>query len=229
MSSQILAQCNNVASRVSSACSCILSTTSTTTVVETVTATESAEATITTTATITTGVVATEHATPTVTITNPIINGAFEGYTTTTNLLPWTGSGVASDARVEPLYPISVCGAGGYCPGGSVIIRVYPGTTRGSYFALRQDSFTAKPSTTYNVSFLYRCLNYDSSSGIDVYFKGAKVGGDRCANGNFNHIKSGIQFTTDETGAGALEFRFLNPSGLPYLYYYADDFQAKAI
>ncbi len=229
-SSSILAQCGNAASRVSSACSCILSTTSTVTVVETVTATEAAEATITTTEVITTGVVATQSATPTVTVTNPIVNGAFESYVTTNNILPWASSASqGTDGKLDILSPLSVCDTMGYCPGGQVIIRAYPPKAAGTYWSIRQDSFTAKPSTTYKVSFLYRCLNYDSTSGIDVYFKGAYVGGNKCANGNFNHITSGIQFTTDQTGTGSLEFRFMNPSGLQYLYYYADDFQAKSI
>lgn len=225
--SQILAQCGNVASSVSSACSCILSATSTVTVVETVTATEGAEATVTTTETITTGAIATEYASPTVTVTQPIVNGAFEDYLKTGNMLPWTTGGTGG--RIDIVNGVNPCSTDS-CAGGQVIIRAYPPTTGSSYISI-QESFTAKASSTYNVSFMYRCLNYDSNSRIDVYFKGALIGTtNKCINSSaFSRVTSGIQFTTDETGAASLEFRFMNPSNLQYLYFYADDFQATKV
>ncbi|KAK4120381.1 hypothetical protein N657DRAFT_658514 [Parathielavia appendiculata] len=224
--SQILAQCGNAASRVSSACSCIFSTTSTVTAVEIVTATEAAEVTVTTTATITTDVTITEHATPTVTVSQPIVNGGFEGYRTTGNILPWTTGGTGG--RVEVINGVNPCASGGYCAGGQVVVRAYPPTTGGGYASLFQESFTAKASSTYSLSFMYRCLNYDTTTSIEVYYKGAKIGTAKgCTSGAaFTRVTSGIQFTTDETGAGSLEVRFVNPSNLPYLYFYADDFQA---
>jgi hypothetical protein len=227
--SQILARCGNAASKVSSACSCILSTTSTVTVVETVTATEAAEATVTTTETITTGATATEYATPTVTVTQPIVNGAFEGYLKTGDILPWTTGGTGG--RIEVVNGVNPCSAGAaYCAGGQVVVRAYPPTAGGGYVSL-QESFTARPSSTYSLSFMYRCLNYDASTRIDVYFKGAKIGTTNgCVSGAaFTRVTSGMQFTTDETGAGSLEVRFVNPSNLQYLYFYADDFQATRI
>jgi hypothetical protein len=205
-----------------------LSTTSTVTVVETVTVTEAAEATVTTTETIATGVTATEYASPIVTVTQPIVNGGFEGYLTTGNILPWTTGGTGG--RVQVINGVNPCSSAAYCAGGQVVVRVYPPTTGGGYVSL-QESFTAKASSTYSLSFMYRCLNYDATTRIDVYFNGVKVGTtNTCVNSAaFTRVTSGIQFTTDETGAGALEFRFVNPSNLPYLYFYADDFQATRI
>jgi hypothetical protein len=70
---------------------------------------------------------------------------------------------------------------------------------------------------------------FASAHGIDVYYAGAKAGGALCVGTGsaFTRITTGIQFRTDETGVGELETRFLNPSG-NFVYYYADDFQAKA-
>ncbi|KAK4120169.1 hypothetical protein N657DRAFT_674491 [Parathielavia appendiculata] len=227
--SHMLPRCGNAASRVSSACSCILSTPSIVTLVETVTATEATEATATTTATITSGATATEYATPTVTVSQPIVNGNFEGYLTTRNILPWTTSGTGG--RIEAVNGVNPCSAGAaYCAGGQVVVRTYPPTTGSGYVSL-QESFIAKASSTYSLSFMYRCLNYDASTRIDVYFAGARIGTtNACVPGAaFSRVTSGMQFTTDETGAGLLEIRFVNPSNLPYLYFYADDFQAKRV
>ncbi|KAJ4287133.1 hypothetical protein N0V88_007755 [Collariella sp. IMI 366227] len=230
--SQILVQCGNAASRVSSACGCILSTTSTVTIVETVTATEAAEAIVTTTETITTGATATEYATPTVTVTQPIVNGNFEGYLKTANILPWNIGGTGG--RVETINGVNPCsssGGGVYCAGGSVVIRAFPPNTAGGYASI-QETFTAKASSTYNLSFMYRCLNYDANTRIEAYFQGTKIGtSNGCANtSSFTRVTSGMQFTTDETGTGSLEIRFVNQSGsLPYLYFYADDFQATRV
>ena len=114
-----------------------------------------------------------------------------------------------------------------YSGGGQVIVRVYPPTTGGGYKGFRQ-TFDGRPSTTYNVSFLYRCLNYDSQTNIQVLYAGALVGSAKCPSGNFVRA-SGIQFTTDSTGRGEFEVRFVNPSNLPYLYFYTDDFKAIAV
>lgn len=227
LASQALAQCGSAESSVSSACSCILSTAtaSTVTVVETVTATEAADATVTTTETVTSGVVATAYATPTVTVTNPIVNGDFENYLNTGNILPWTSS---STGRLEVINGVNPCTTSG-CAGGRVVVRVFPPTTGGGYLALKE-TFTAQASSTYGVSFMYRCLNYDPNTRIDVYWKGAKVGTTNgCVNSAAFTVASGIQFTTDETGTGELEIRFMNPSNMPYLYFYADAFQATRI
>lgn len=200
------------------------------TLVETVTATEGAEVTATTTETITTGAVATDYATPTVTVSQPIVNGGFENYLTTGNMLPWTAN-IDNGGTIQVINGVNPCTAGGaYCAGGQVVIRAYPPRTGSGYVSI-QESFTAKASSKYNVSFMYRCLNYDSSTRIDVYFKGAKIGTtSECINSAaFTRVTSGIQFTTDETGEASLEFRFMNPSSLQYLYFYADDFQATRV
>ena len=80
---------------------------------------------------------------------------------------------------------------------------------------------------------MYRCLNFDTNSGMEVWYNGVGVGVEKCPNINtsaFQRIAEGaIQFTTGETGRGELEVRFLNPSNLPYLYVYADDFQAVVV
>ncbi len=234
--SSILAQCDNASSRISSACSCILSsaTSAVVTVTETATVTEGAEVTATTTETVTTGVVATESANPTFTVpAQPIINGDFEAYATTGSLAPWTDTTATSGGTVQGVVGVNPCTSGAaYCAGGKTVIRVFPPTTGGRYVSVVQDPFVAKPSTTYSVSFMYRCLNFDTSSGIEVYYKGAKVGTALCPNLNtsaFQRVTSGIQFTTDATGRGSLEIRFINPNALPYLYVYADDFQATAV
>ncbi len=232
--SQVLAQCGSAESSVSSACSCILSTAtaSTVTVVETVTATEATDATVTTTETVTSGVVATAYATPTVTVTNPIVNGDFENYLKTGDILPWTDTTSTDGGQLQVINGVNPCSNSGgivSCAGGQVVIRVYPPTSGGGYLAIKE-TFTAKASSTYSVSFLYRCLNYDANTRIDVYWKGAKIGTTNgCLNSAAFTVASGIQFTTDETGAGELEIRFMNPSHLPYLYFYADAFQATRI
>lgn len=202
------------------------------TVIETVTATEAAEATVTTTETITTGATATEYATPTVTVTQPIVNGNFESYVKTGNILPWTIGGTGG--RVEIINGVNPCSNSGgvvSCAGGVVVIRAYPPNTAGGYASI-QETFTAKASSTYNLSFMYRCLNYDANTRVEAYFQGTKIGtSNGCINSAaFTRVSSGMQFTTDETGTGSLEIRFVNPSGnLPYLYFYADDFQATRI
>jgi hypothetical protein len=65
--------------------------------------------------TVTTNVEATVSvAAPAVTIpVNIVPNGAFENYATTGNLLPWTETEGVALARVEPIYPLSVCGPNG--------------------------------------------------------------------------------------------------------------------
>ncbi len=200
------------------------------TIVETVTATDVTEATATTTATVTVGAVATQSLQPTYTVpANPILNGNFEAYLTTGNILPWTDTTATTGGTVQIVNGVNPCTTT-YCAGGSVVTRVYPPKTAGGYTSLKQDSFLAKPSTTYNFSFLYRCLNFDATSGIDVYYNGAKIGGITCTStGSAFMQPTGIQFTTDATGRGSLEVRYKNPSALQYLYYYTDDFKATAV
>ncbi|KAK5660669.1 hypothetical protein OQA88_12033 [Cercophora sp. LCS_1] len=214
----ILSGCYSISSRISSACSCFLSTTvsaSTVTVYESVVSTEVAESTTTTVETTTTAVTATESAVETKIVTQPIINGDFEEYLTTGNLSPWRDSTTAAGGRVEVIN------------GGRIVVRAYPPST-GGYSSITQ-TFVAKPSTTYTMSFLFRCLNFDTSSGIDVYYAGTRIGGKTCTSNSASFDKaSGIQFTTDATGTGEMQVRFNNPSAKPYLYFYADDFLATA-
>ncbi len=201
------------------------------TIVETVTATDAAEVTATTTETVTLGAIATQSVQPTYTVpAQPIVNGNFETYATTGNILPWTDTTATTGGTLQVINGVNPCAADG-CAGGRIVIRVYPPTSGGGYTAIKQDSFPAKPSTTYNVSFLYRCLNFDNGvSGIDVYYKGAKIGAALCTSSSSAFQRaSGLQFTTDATGVGSLEVRFKNPSNLQYLYFYADDFAATAV
>jgi len=228
---EILSKCSSNDARISKACNCFLSTAtaSTVTVTETATSTEGVEATSTVFETVTADAVATVSvAPPAYTVpANIILNGAFESYATTNNILPWTVATTSgTTARVEPIYPLSVCGTNGDCPGGTVIIRAYPPTSGSGYTSMTQ-TFLGRPSTTYNVSFLYRCLNYDSNTRITVLYNGVPIGDAFCPNGNFNR-PAGLHFTTDSTGRGEFQVRFANPSNLPYLYWYADDFKAIA-
>ncbi|KAK3306718.1 uncharacterized protein B0T15DRAFT_528074 [Chaetomium strumarium] len=226
----IVSKCASNDNRISRACSCFMSTAtlSTVTVVETAVSTAVVEASSTVVTTITTNVEATVSvAAPTVTIpANIVPNGGFEDYTTTGNLLPWIETVTGGNARVEPIYPISVCGPNGDCPGGQVILRIYPPSVGSGYTGIRQ-TFDGRPSTTYNVSFLYRCLNYDTQTNIQVLYAGALAGSVKCPSGNFIRA-NGIQFTTDSTGRAEFEVRFFNPTNLPYLYFYTDDFKAIA-
>ncbi|KAK0648624.1 hypothetical protein B0T16DRAFT_427662 [Cercophora newfieldiana] len=224
----ILSQCSSDSSRLSSACSCLLTATSTLTVYESSTTTEVSQTTIVSALTSTTEVTAVAEATPTATVTQPIINGDFERYLQSGTILPWVSAGFPTGGSLDVISPLSVCSSDGYCPGGSVIIRAYPPKVANSYFAISQPSFTAKASATYDISVLVRCLNYDTTSGVEVWYKGVKAGYYNCPNGNFNK-RTGIQITTDETGVGELEMRFVNGGGLPYLYYYADDFRATVV
>ncbi|KAK4153534.1 hypothetical protein C8A00DRAFT_43541 [Chaetomidium leptoderma] len=230
----IVSQCSSNDARVSSACSCFLSTTttSTVTVVETAVSTVVPEVTNTIVETVTSNVLATTTA-PMQTVTIPpnvVVNGGFEGYLTTGDILPWVDTVATTGGRFEVVNGVNPCTSTGYCSGGRIVVRVYP-PTAGSGYTGMSETFSARPSTTYAVSFLYRCLNFDTSSGIDVYYAGVRVGRATCPAGNsaaFNRA-TGIQFTTDTTGAGELQIRFNNPTNLPYLYYYADDFQAIAV
>ncbi|KAK0724401.1 hypothetical protein B0H67DRAFT_640946 [Lasiosphaeris hirsuta] len=155
--------------------------------------------------------------------TSSIIVSVFE-----TSLLPWTDSVATTGGQLDIITGLNVCGAGGDCPGGSVVIRAYPAKTANSYLSIKQ-TLTARPSTTYAVTYLVRCLNYDTTSGMDVFYKGVRVGGNSCLDTVFNRY-TGTRFTTDLTGVGELEIRFKNgASALQGLYYYADDFQAIAI
>lgn len=170
-------------------------------------------------------------AAPAVTIpANVVVNGGFENYLTTGNILPWTNTSATTDGSVQIIRGVDPCTATGYCSGGQVVIRVYPPTTGSGYIGI-QETLDARPSTTYGVSFLYRCLNYDTNTSIEVWYDGALRGSASCpstSSASFSQA-TGIQFTTDPTGRGELQIRFTNPSNLPYLYIYADDFQATAV
>ena len=118
------------------------------------------------------------------------------------------------------------------CAGGTSVIRVYPPTTAGGfdYTAISQE-FRALSSTTYSLGFFYRCLNAAATSGIDVYYNGQRLGGVTCptvASAQFRQA-SDLTFTTDATGVGQIEVRFLNPTLSTALYFYADAFRASAI
>jgi len=157
----------------------------------------------------------------------PILNGGLEDYKTTGNLLPWNIKTPAGGS-IQTINGVNPCTAAGVCAGGSIVIRAYPPTTAGSV-SFVQD-FQARPSTTYAVSFVYRCLNFDSGSAIDVLYAGNRVGGAPCnSNGAAFVAASGILFTTDATGRGQIEIRLKSSGSTPYLYFYADDFQAKAV
>ncbi|KAK3368468.1 hypothetical protein B0H63DRAFT_488509 [Podospora didyma] len=230
----IVSTCSSNDARISSACSCFLSTatTSTVTVFATAVSTAVVEAASTVVLTVTSNVVATASAAPpAVTIpANPVVNYNFENYLTTGNILPWTDTSATSGGRVQVIDGVNPCTSGGaYCAGGRVVVRTYPPTTGGGYVGIKE-TFNAKPSTTYAVSFMYRCLNFDSSTRIDVRYAGVLVGTSNSCNAGAQFIRStGIRFTTDATGRGELEIRFYNPSNAPYLYFYADDFQALAV
>ena len=159
----------------------------------------------------------------------PILNGAFEGYLTTGSIAPWVIS--APTSQIQVLNGINPCTAGGaYCAGGSVVVRSFPPITVGGYNSLRQD-FQARPSTTYTFGFLYRCVNNNANAGIDVWYGGNRVGGIICPIGNSANFvaASGILFTTDATGRGEVEIRFINAVANSNLFFYADDFKAIAV
>ncbi|KAK0737221.1 hypothetical protein B0T21DRAFT_310036 [Apiosordaria backusii] len=229
----IVSQCSNNDDRISKACSCILSTAtaSTVTVFETAVSTAVVEAQSTVVETVTSNVVATVSVpAPAVTIpANVIVNGGFENYLTTGNILPWTDTRVSTGGRVEIVNGVNPCASATDCAGGRIIIRAYPPNAGGGYVAVRE-TFDGRPSTTYAVSFLYRCLNFDANTSIQVLYNGVVVGtASNCVNSAAFFRPTGIQFTTDSTGRGELEIRFRNPSNQPYLYFYADDFKAIAV
>ncbi|KAK3326750.1 hypothetical protein B0H66DRAFT_168333 [Apodospora peruviana] len=227
----IVSVCSANNERITKACSCFLSTAtqSTVTVFETAVSTAVAEAISTIVSTVTEKVVATTSvaAAPIVIPSNVVVNGNLESYLTTGNINPW-GIFAPTGGRVEVINGVNPCTTGGaYCAGGSVVVRVFPPTTGGGFVAM-QETFVARPSTTYNFSFMFRCLNFDTNAGMIVYYAGARVGSVNCPNINSSAFQrsTGIQFTTDATGRGELQIRFANPSNLQYLYVYADDFQA---
>ncbi|KAK0666533.1 hypothetical protein QBC41DRAFT_325533 [Cercophora samala] len=232
----IVSQCSSNDDRISKACSCILSTAtaSTVTVFETAVATAVVEAESTIVETATENVVATVSvAAPAVTIpANIIVNGAFEGYLKTGNISPWTDTLTSTGGRLDIVNGVNPCSSANgvvTCAGGQVVIRPYPPTTGSKYVAIRE-TFVGRPSTTYAFSFMYRCLNYDSGTKIDVLYKGAVVGSaNQCVNSASFSRSTGITFTTDATGQGEVEVRFRNSGATPYLYFYADDFSAIAV
>jgi hypothetical protein len=167
---------------------------------------------------------------PAVTIpSNIIVNGNFESFLTTANKLPWTDIQGGSGGRIEIINGVNPCTTGGaYCAGGSVVLRSFPPTSGGGSVGIQQ-TFVGRPSTTYNVSFMYRCLNYDGSSKIEVRYAGNVIGvANSCINSSAFSRASGMQFTTDATGRGELQVRWVNPTNMQYLYFYTDDFKAIA-
>jgi hypothetical protein len=188
------------------------------------------EETTTSTEVSTTSVVAIATATPSLVIpADPVINGDFE--VSKSSIAPWTNTSATTGGRVEIVNGVNPCTTTG-CTGGKIVIRVYPPTSgvAADYLAIAE-TFVARPFTTYSVSFVYRCLNFDASTGIEVYYQGSRAGGVTCPSGTgvFFNMATDIQFTTDSTGAGELQIRFLNPSELPYMYFYADQFAAAVI
>ncbi|KAH7629118.1 hypothetical protein B0T09DRAFT_409761 [Sordaria sp. MPI-SDFR-AT-0083] len=226
----IFSECDSASASVSSACSCHLagSTTSTVTVTETTTSTEIPEYTGTMTTTETTSVIQTVSAEATrVVPPQPILNSGLESYLTTGNISPWTDTVSTTGGQLQIINGVNPCAGAGDCAGGSVVIRVYP-PAAGGYTAIRQ-TFLARPNTSYNFSFMYRCLNYNSAAYMSVWYAGQLVpnGNVQCSTPGsaFAHPRVG-PFKTDETGVGEIEVRFHNPGGLPYLYVYADAFEA---
>jgi len=173
-------------------------------------------------------VTAVVSATPSIIVPKNVIpNGAFEQYISASQLKGWESSSSAPGGQLDVIYPLNVCSPTGDCPGGSVIIRAYPPKDPNTYLSIKQ-SFIAKPNTQYRMNILVRCLNYDQSSGLRAFYNGVLTSTAICANGNFNRVSLGF-FTTDATGVGELEIRFLNGNGMDYLYYYADDVRAEAV
>lgn len=88
-----------------------------------------------------------------------------------------------------------------------------------------------RPSTIYTVSFLLRCLNGDSQSGVELYFAEGFFGRVSCEDAGKSYFirKSGLTFKSTASGVRSFEARFLNPSGPKYSYYYALDFQARKL
>lgn len=162
----------------------------------------------------------------------PILNSGLESYLTTGNILPWTDTVSTTGGQLQIINGVNPCVGAGDCAGGQVVIRVYPPTVAGGgYTAIRQ-TFLARPNTSYIFSFMYRCLNYNNVAYMSVWYAGRLV-----PNGNVQCNTPGAAFArprvgpfvTDETGVGEIEVRFHNPGGLPYLYMYADAFEASAV
>ncbi|KAK4225977.1 hypothetical protein QBC38DRAFT_249144 [Podospora fimiseda] len=231
----ILSACSLNDIRVSKACSCFLSTatasTVTVTVVETAVSTATIEATSTIVETETSNVIATVSVAPPATTipVNVIVNGNLESYLRTGNILPWASS-APSGGRVEVINGVNPCTTGGaYCAGGQVVVRVFPPTSGASNtrWVAMTENFIARPSTTYNFSWMFRCLNFDTSAHMEILYNGVSAGKVYCPNINTSAFQRGsVQFTTDSTGNDKIEIRYWNPSALPYFYIYADDFTA---
>ncbi|KAM7187080.1 hypothetical protein V8F33_011414 [Rhypophila sp. PSN 637] len=233
-SESILSQCIADNERVSSACSCYLSTTSTVTVYETATSTAVAEVASTVIETSTTKVIATVEAVATQTVpAQPIVNAGLESYLTKGNILPWTDSVSRTGGQMQIINGINPCSNSNgvvECAGGQVVVRAFPPNTPGGYVSLKQ-TFLAKYSRTYSLSFLYRCLNHDGNTKIEVWYAGQRVGSTHNCIGStaFSRPTGGIQFTTDATGSGEIEIRFVSSGATPSLYFYADDFKATLL
>lgn len=176
--------------------------------------------------TTTTKVIATVEALATETVpAQPVLNPAFESYLTTGNINPWV---IGNTGTVQIINGVNPCVSGSECAGGQVVLRVFPPSN--SYSSISQN-FIAKPSRTYGLNFMFRCLNYNAQSKIEVWYNGQFKGStNNCmASSAFSRPTSPIQFTTDSTGQGTLEIRFVNGVGTPSLYMYADDFRATLI
>ncbi|KAM7188959.1 hypothetical protein V8F20_010371 [Naviculisporaceae sp. PSN 640] len=162
----------------------------------------------------------------------PVVNPAFESYVSTGNISPWAISNMGT-GRIEIIDGVNPCSNENgdvQCAGGRVVIRPFPQNSPNAYSSISQ-TFLAKPSTTYGLSFMYRCLNYDAGTRIEVWYNGQFKGStNNCVNtASFQRPTTPIQFTTDATGQGTLEVRFVSSGGTPYLYFYADDFKATAV
>ncbi len=232
----ILSVCRRVSSRISSACSCLLASSSssssppphiaTETVYETATSIAVSEIASTSVETLTSTVTLTTFVTPTVTVEAfmyPIVNGGFEG-----SPLPWKDSTMEKPGQTSyiPGFPVCfntdlevVCHV-------SDIMQFKP--TDIHSIDLSQ-TFTAQPETMYTLSFVFRCIEYDWQSGVEVVYNGLSIGRFYCSSHAWFEHADGVEFVTDATGEGELELRFLNLEANPRLYYYLDDVLATRV
>lgn len=179
--------------------------------------------------TSTTKVIATVEATTTRVIpAQPVIDPGFEGYLKTGTVQPWALN-TPSGGQIQILNGINPCVSGSLCAGGQVVLRVYPPTSPANSYVSISQEFLARPMQTYQLSYFYRCLNYNAAARIEVWYAGQLQGSTICATPGSAFARPTVPFTTDATGLGTLEIRFVNPGGLPYLYIYADDFRAEAV
>lgn len=162
-----------------------------------------------------------------------IVNGGFENIANTNpyNILPWTDSIAVTGGTINYINGVRpVSQNPTYVAGPDAgIIRVYPAKTGVRYTSIYNKTPMLK-NTQYQFTFMYRCLNYDAQSAIEVYFNGNRiVRSDTCLSGSAFVKTSPVYFSSDNSGFGEFEVRFLNPTAAPYLYFYADEFFATKV